>query len=114
MSAFKKCGKCGFIWEDRTRFLADPSVEIIGYQANFDELTAGLFLFNHSCGTTLAITAGTFRSLYNGPVFSGRKTGTKECPGHCINREELSPCPVKCECAYVREMIRIIKNWQKE
>jgi hypothetical protein len=42
-----------------------------------------------------------------------RKTGTEECPGYCLHQDELQPCPARCECAYVREIIQIIRNWPK-
>ena len=104
---------CGSVWADRKDFLQDPEVELIGYQVNYKELAAGILLFNHSCHTTLAIYAEEFAGLYDGPVFSERATGSSECPGYCQNEEELRPCPAKCECAFVREIIHIIRRWPK-
>lgn len=109
-SIFKKCIKCGQLWENRERFILDRGIEIIGYQVQFRELTEGLFLFNHSCGGTLSITAGEFRDLYSGPIFEKRATGTEECPSYCMRKDELSSCPVECECAYVREIIQLLKS----
>jgi hypothetical protein len=40
-------------------------------------------------------------------------TGTAECPEFCLHRSKLNPCPAKCECAYIREIIQAIKNWPK-
>ena len=110
---FKKCPNCGFEWSSRRDFLDDPRLEIIGYQAQLEELTAGIFLFNHSCHGTLGIPAGCFEDLYSGPIFTPRATNTEECPGHCLQECDLDPCPVQCECAYVREIIQIIRNWPK-
>ncbi len=110
---FKKCQPCGFEWDSRDDFLGDPNMELIGYQANFDELETGLFLLNHSCHATLAIQASEFRDLYDGPVFAARATGSDECPGYCLRKNELRPCPTECECAYVREIIQVIKGWTK-
>jgi len=110
---FKKCPNCGFEWPSRQDFLDDPTLEIIGYQIQLEELTAGIFLFNHSCHGTLAIPAGHFEDLYKGPVFTQRAHGSEECPGYCLHEEELEPCPVQCECAYVREIIQTIRNWPK-
>ncbi len=93
--------------------MKDPALCIIGYQVNFDLLTEGFFLFNHSCGTTLAVKAGDFRDLYEGPIYTERMTGTPECPEFCLHRSELRPCPSKCECAYVRGIIQAIKDWPK-
>jgi hypothetical protein len=82
---FKKCSKCGFLWPDRASFLTDPDLLMIGYQVSFDELMAGMFLFNHVCGTSLAISADDFRDLYDGPIFAQRLNGTEMCDGYCLN-----------------------------
>ncbi len=113
---FKQCSFCLHDWMTRDGFLADLDVHLVGYQSNFGDLEAGLFLFNHDyagCGTTLAIEAARFRYLYDGPVFSERLTLTDQCPGYCMQQGELRPCPARCECAYAREVLNIIKNWPK-
>ena len=109
---FKICPKCSEIWNSRSDFLADTTLELIGYQSHFKLLTLGLLLFNHSCGTTLSIFADEFKDLYDGPTFKDRLTGTKTCPGYCLNTSELRPCPNQCECAYVREIVQRVKNWR--
>jgi hypothetical protein len=112
---FKKCPKCGKIWQDREEFLGDPNVVIKGYQANFDNLKQGLFLFDHlTCLTTLSIKAGEFHDLYDGPIFTERLTGTPDCPGYCLRPRELSKCPNNCDCAWARETANIIKDWEKQ
>jgi hypothetical protein len=108
---FKACTACKHTWRSRHEFLCDPGLELIGYQVSFKELTAGLFLFNHVCKGTLAIQALAFRDLYHGPLFTHRATGGPDCPGHCLHESELGPCPTHCECAYVREIMRIIQDW---
>jgi len=112
-TVFKKCTVCGFQWALRDDFIRDPNIEILGYQVSFEELTEGLFLFNHSCKGTLAISAGEFNDLYDGPIFTERATGSEDCPSYCLHEDELRPCPVQCECAYVREIIQIIKDEPK-
>lgn len=109
---FKTCPNCGFEWNTRDHFLLDPTLEIIGYQVNFIELTSGLFYFNHDCRGTLTIRAGAFKELYDGPLLKTRATGSEECPGYCLHKEELGPCPAKCECSYVREIIKTIKDFE--
>ncbi|HOK04161.1 MAG TPA: hypothetical protein P5270_04790 [Victivallales bacterium] len=106
---FKKCPKCNSHWKNRNQFINDKRIEIIGYQAHFEHLEAGLFLFNHYCGTTLALEVDLFKDLYNGEIFQKNKRGSNECPKYCLNRSELRPCPAKCECAFVREIIQLIK-----
>lgn len=110
---FERCSMCQFPWKDRDSFLTDPGIKLVGYQVNFLDLETGLFLFNHSCGTTLGIEAERFQDLYDGPIFFEPATGTDACPGHCLRGKELLPCPAECECAYVREVLHIINGWPK-
>lgn len=111
---FKACTNCGHLWSDRGPFLADPTVELVGYQSFMEELELGLFLFNHAdCGTTLAIPAGDFADLHDGPVFRDRLTGSDACAGLCQQRRSLEPCPNQCECAWVREVLQVVRTWPK-
>jgi hypothetical protein len=112
MSLFKTCPLCTETWADRDRFLEDPQLELIGYQADFEDVALGLFLFNHRrCGTTLAIRSGLFADLYHGPRHCTRRAGSESCPGLCLRSCELAPCPADCECAWVREVLQVIRNW---
>ncbi len=109
---FKVCTMCGANWQTRSEFLADPLVVTIGYQANFKQLTLGLFFFNHeACKTTLAIKASLFTDLHSGTMFRERLTGTRDCPGYCTHKNELRPCPAQCECAYVRDVLDQVTHW---
>jgi hypothetical protein len=113
---FKQCSACGRKWKTRTEFLRDPELCLVGYQANFLQLEAGFVFFNHDavdCGTTLAVQAGAFRDLYDGPIFEYQYRGEPDCPGYCLDREELAACDLPCECAYVRTILKIIQNWPK-
>lgn len=111
---YKKCHTCGRLWESRNEWLSDPEVKLIGYQVNFKALQAGIFLFNHTCRTTLALCASDFEDLYDGPIFKERATGTEACPGHCLHQDNLGPCPAQCECGYVRHILQVIQDWPKE
>ena len=115
MKIFKKCSCSESPWHSREEFLQDRDTELVGYQANFYQLELGFFLFNHlTCESTLAIPAGLFKDLYVGPVFAQRMTETEACQGFCKNAKALQTCEVQCECAYVREIMQIIRNWPKE
>ncbi|MCK5850308.1 MAG: hypothetical protein KAH23_05280 [Kiritimatiellae bacterium] len=113
MEPFKTCTLCHTTWLSRDDFLSDSSVELIGYQVDFEELVAGFFLLNHDCGTTLTVSVAELKELYAGPVFETRRTGTDDCPGHCLRKDDLEPCSAKCECVFVRDIIQIVKNWPK-
>jgi hypothetical protein len=111
---FKVCPKCAAQWPTREAYLSDPGLVLIGYQANFRALEAGILMFNHTCRTTMALKAEAFKDLYDGPVFVERATGGSECGGHCLHKDDLGPCPARCECAYVRHILQVIQAWPKK
>ena len=111
---FKTCPFCLNDWPSRDAFLSDGELVLVGYQVDFEELTLGLFLFNHTvCNTTLAIRAGLFKDLYFGPVFRKRRTGQPDCQGYCLKTSQLAACPAQCECAWVRELLQTLRQWPK-
>lgn len=107
---FKQCNKCNHQWETRDDFLSDKTLQVIGYQVFFEDLKFGLFLFNHSCHTTIAVDTELLMDLYDGPIFSDRKPDGRKCPGRCLNENILSPCSRECKCAFIHEIMQIIKN----
>ncbi|MGM0601481.1 MAG: hypothetical protein ACQETH_16840, partial [Candidatus Rifleibacteriota bacterium] len=109
-SCFKSCPACDFKWATREEFLNDENISLVGYQVNFEMLKEGLFLFNHKKWATMALEVKEFTDLYDGPVFEVKAAGTRECPEYCLHRDNLNPCPAICECAFVREIIQILKN----
>jgi len=111
---FKSCS-CGYAWKERPEFLGDARIEMLGYQVDFDHLELGLLLFNHmSCGTTLGVPVADLKDLYDGPVFKRNLHGTEDCPSYCLYQNNLDVCPQECECAYVRQIMQVIKRWPKE
>ena len=111
---FKKCETCKKVWESYLDFISDPEISLTRYQVNFENLELGLFLFTHSCNNNLSITASAFTTLYHGPVFDEKRTGTDSCPEYCLYEDELGHCPIRCECAYIREVLQIVKHWPKK
>ena len=113
-TSFKVCPNCNVTWETMDEFLSDPTLEAAGYQVNFEDLKGGLFYFTHhveNCRTTMAIEVAQFASLSDRELLapSGCMPGG-ECPGSCMRKDDLSPCPVECECVWVREVMQIIKK----
>ena len=116
---FLTCSMCGKKWKTRDDFLDDVSLEINGYQVDFERLEWSLFLFTHmidECHSTIAVQADRFIDLYSGKKYKGRKTRTEDCPGYCMVKDELGRCDALCECAFNREVIQIIRerHQQKE
>ena len=110
---FKRCTCCHAKWQTREEFLRSPDTRLIGYQPKFDDLVLGLLLFEHAvCGTSFALSAGVFVDMYDGPIFEERLTGTGACPSHCLHIHDLRPCPARCACAYVREIMQIIRGYE--
>ena len=109
---FKSCTLCKKIWSDRDSFLRDPAIELIGYQADIDDIEYGLFFFNHNhdqCGTTLSLSVKIFLDLYDGPIYTENLYGTDSCGEHCLHQYDLEPCPKKCACAYIRELLQHLR-----
>ncbi len=104
---FTTCESCGKQWLSRADFLTDATLVVSGYQANLVALEKGLFLFGHGCRGILSVEVGAFADLYRGPVFAERLSETGACPGFCLHRNVLSPCPESYECAYVREILSV-------
>ncbi len=109
---FKKCPSCGEIWQTQKAFIIDELLVLNGYKADFEKLEYGMFFFTHnkeSCHSTMVIEVSDFINLYNGEVYSERKTGSDECPRYCLDEEQIDRCGAICECAFVRELLQIIK-----
>jgi hypothetical protein len=54
---FKWCPICQVVWGTPADFLKDVGLSCIGRQESAKAGDTGLIMFNHSCGTTLSITA---------------------------------------------------------
>ncbi|MDD3276494.1 MAG: hypothetical protein PHP93_05535 [Kiritimatiellales bacterium] len=110
-NSFKTCPNCKTVWETLNVFLNDPFIEFAGYQVNFEDLKGGLFYFSHTtteCGTTLALPVGKFTALSDRPMLASKGRQPDGCPNLCVRQKSLDPCPVECECIWVREIIQTL------
>ena len=110
---FKTCPCCDTSWHTREAFLSDPRLRLDGYTPDFEHLDLGLFYFTHSapgCGSTLTMHVSAFADLYTGRRHPERKTLGPECPRLCTQKDNLDRCEAMCECAFVREILQIVKN----
>jgi len=90
---------------------------LLGYQLHFLDRKLGLFYFNHQkdqCGTTCAMSVSEFLDLYDGPIYQENKMGDEDCPLYCLRRTDLRSCQQQCECAFVRDVIQIIRAFHAE
>lgn len=114
---FKRCMNCLELWSSRDDFLSDPNLVLDGYKADFECLEYGLFFFTHMkpvCFSTMALEVADFMDVYQGPRHSERNTGQPGCPGYCLDKAQLQRCEARCECAFVREIIQVIKKNGKQ
>ncbi len=108
---FKQCTMCGTQWATLSEFVLDPDLVVNGYQAHFEFPERGLAIVTHAvpdCGTTLAIPVHKLRSLYRGPNYRERRTGTIACAGRCLRIEDLQACDANCDMAWVRHAIQCL------
>ena len=111
--AFKTCPMCAKVWDCRDSFLDDPELTFNGYQPNFGIIEQGLFYFTHvhpACGSTMAIEAEMFLSLFQGERYKENRQLSEECSRQCLDRDKLDRCPAHCQFAFVREVSQIIKD----
>ncbi len=112
-AVFKICPCCNHQWQRREDFLSDLSLYLNGYQSDLDTLEEGLLLFTHemeSCHSTLGIQVKEVMDLYQGPRYPDKRALSKECPRYCLDPHNLKRCEVHCECAFVRELIQLLKQ----
>lgn len=113
---FTKCPSCLIEWKTRADFLDDTTLELNGYQTNFNRLEHGLLYFTHrvgDCLSTIALEARDFLDMYRGPRYLGSKALGDDCPHYCIDDGQLTRCEMVCECAFVREVTHLIAEGQK-
>ncbi len=110
---FKTCPMCGKRWQCRDSFLDDATLNFNGYQPDFGTIKEGIFYFTHEmghCGSTMAIKAEAFITLFKGKRYPESKKLSQECTEKCLNRKSLDRCPAHCLYAFVREVSQIIKD----
>lgn len=109
---FKACPLCGVTWSTMFELLADPQIRLHGYQVDFEDLLQGIFLFNHlECNTTISIKVWRFQGIHHGPVYAEQKNGSQQCPEYCLKPDLLVPCPSECACAFIRDLMQMIREW---
>jgi hypothetical protein len=102
--AFKSCSYCRSDWASLDDFMRDPEVRPLGLVIHFRDAYRSLLLFNHRCGTTLALRADELRDRLpplDGPSLAGQPT----CNNLCLRFEELGECDQPCRHAPLRKLL---------
>jgi hypothetical protein len=103
-ATFKHCTLCQARWETPLAMTEDPSLKALGMVVDFEDPYRTLFLFNHTCGTTLSLTADDLLPLL--PSLSGEMlAGLEGCPRHCFKFDNLEPCGESCNNAPLRQLL---------
>ncbi len=113
---FKMCTKCRTEWKSRDEFLNSYDIELLGYQADCDQVTEGILLFNHNvpgCESSFGIKMRYFIDLYPGKIASGKKDSAGACRKICLNISESARCEANCDQHFVAEIASIIRNWKR-
>ncbi len=110
-NGYRICSFCEKKWKTREEFLSDKDVKLTGYQINYVDLEKGLFFFNHSCNTTIAIKIEEFMDLYKGPKYTESKIGKEGCQGYCLDENNLEDCGNNCYYNQVRKLMKIILEY---
>ena len=107
--SFKTCSMCREVWTTPEVFLRGLSLLPIGLIVDFENPYQSLFMFNHSCGTTLAIEASSFRDHF--PLLVGESLArTPGCPLHCVDIHDLESCNQPCRNAELREFLAAMRR----
>lgn len=94
--------------------MSDRSLSIIGFQNFFNHLRDGVFLFNHTCGTTLALDGDLLFARYSGTIYLNRKRQkSRDCPGICTTSNIHAPCSDQCWCSIINRIIHQHKKKRK-
>lgn len=114
--AFKICPNCQASWPTMDEFLSDPELKMNGYQIHFDDLAGGIFFFTHhheGCFTTLSIPVTDFLPLNDIPFLATRDKELCHNSDFCARQGSILPHPAACECAWVREILKTVREWDK-
>jgi hypothetical protein len=102
--AFKSCSLCDWEWSSLAEFASDPDAQPLGLVIHFRDPYASLLLFNHRCGTTLAVRADEFRDRL--PALGGElRAGQAGCERRCLRFEDLADCDQPCRNAPLRHLM---------
>jgi hypothetical protein len=102
--SFRTCSLCQREWPTRVDFELDPELPVLGIVVHFGDPYRGLVLFNHRCGTTIAIAVADFRDELP-PLAGELHTGQEGCPGHCLRFADLEACDQPCRNAPLRRFV---------
>ena len=102
---FKVCSFCKHEWPSVEDFERDGRTRPLGLVVDFDDPWETLVLFNHACGSTLALRAEELRARIPCLEAAALLAGEPPCPGRCLRYGDLEPCLNPCRNAPLRNYV---------
>ncbi len=114
MNNYKSCPCCNSSWTTLRDFLLENELELVGYQANFENALEGLILFHHTkkgCNTTIALPVKNLTALEQDlKTLSSFIPETKDCLGYCRDSHNLKDCKnFNCKGRLIRKLIALLQ-----
>ena len=110
VSAFKICPYCQHEWPTAEDFERDDCARPLGLVVDFEDPWQTLVLFNHTCGSTLALRAEELRERLP-PLEAELLADQPMCTRHCRTFGDLEPCPNPCRNAPLRNYVaRLVRG----
>jgi hypothetical protein len=109
---FRICGACKYAWPTWDGFVQDRAVRFLGLQSVAVEPDCNLFVFEHSCGSSVSVLARRLRHLLPETESDGPRPflfGDRECRGHCQVPSDLEMCDAPCGNVRDRTLILLIQ-----
>lgn len=108
-SCFKVCTFCGKEWNDFEAFLGDTDKELLDCMVDRNNHYFNLFMFNCSCGTTLAIPLFDFVKAAPEQFYLEDNREKPNKPAYCLATSPEDSCLAKCACHYTASMLQRLK-----
>jgi hypothetical protein len=105
---FKRCTLCGTVWADCWQFIADRNLRVDGYQSSLVAPEYCFILVTHrvtGCGTTLAVSAGALRALYEGSHGRTAQGGAETRGGPGLDQIAADETAPEGEPAWVSQIV---------
>jgi hypothetical protein len=102
------CRACEVFWPSLADLLADGDVGFLGYQGVAGAGMPGRLIFTHRrCGASLEVELVAFQQFTAEPLLSQCSPWLGRCQAAVLGQ----PCPLKCTCAFLDRVVRMIRHY---